>query len=63
MLERGDLVVVDDGAAVKGQDELVAGGDRLFEELREGDGGWLISQGRGARMLEDEVKGAPRQRR
>ena len=48
---------------MKREDELVAGGDRLFEELRERDGGWLISSVPPARMLEDEVEGAQRQRR
>ena len=33
-LERDDLLVMDDGAAVEREDELVAGRDRLFEELR-----------------------------
>ena len=32
-LERGDLLVVDDGAAVEREDKVVAGRDRLFEEV------------------------------
>ena len=59
VLKRGDLVVVDDGAAVEREDELVAGRDRLVEELRECRGGRLVAQRGGARVLQDEVKGAP----
>src|SRR5580658_3411071 len=38
--KRDDLPVIDDGATVKRQDELVACRDRLFEELLECLGGW-----------------------
>jgi hypothetical protein len=34
-LKRGDLLVMDDGAAMERENELVAGRDRLFEELCE----------------------------
>ena len=62
-MKRGDLLVVDDGAAVEREDELVAGRDRLFEELRERRGRGLVAQRGGARVLEDEVEGAQRQSR
>ena len=43
-LKRADLLVVDDGAAMEWEDEFVAGGDRLFEELDEGSRGRLVAQ-------------------
>ena len=42
-LKRDDLLVVDDGAAVEREDEVVAGRDRLFEELGECRGGRLVA--------------------
>jgi hypothetical protein len=61
--ERDDLLVMDDGAAVEGQDQLIAGRDCLFEELLEGRGGRLVAERGGARVLQDELEGAHRQRR
>jgi hypothetical protein len=49
--KRDDLLVIDDGATVKRQDELVACRDRLLEELRERRGGRLVAQRGGARVL------------
>src|ERR1700727_544444 len=62
-LKRGDLLVVDDGAAVEREDELVARLDRLFEELQEYRGGRLVAQCGRAGVLQDEVEGPQRQRR
>lgn len=61
-LERDDLLVMDDGAAVEREDELVAGRDRLFEEPREDRGGRLVALRGGTRVFKDEVEGAERQR-
>ena len=61
-LERDDLVVMDDGAAVEREDELVAGRDRLFEESRKGRGGRLVALCGGTRVLKDEMEGAEGQR-
>ena len=61
-LKRADLLVVDDGAAMEWEDEFVAGGDRLFEELDEGSRGRLVAQCGDPCVLEHEVEGAQRQR-
>ena len=57
-----DRLVMDDGAAVEREDELVAGCDRLVEELLECRGGRPITVRGGTRVLQDEVEGAQRQR-
>ena len=62
-LKRDDLLVVDDRAAVEGQDEFAAGRDRLFEELGQCRGSRVVALGGGARVLQDEVEGAQRQSR
>ena len=59
-LKRDDLLVMDDRAAVEGKADFFAGCDRLFEELRECGGGWLVALRGGERVLQDEVEGAER---
>ena len=57
------FLVIDDGAAVEGEDQLVACRDRLFEELLECRGGRVVAMRGGARVLQDELEGAQSQRR
>jgi hypothetical protein len=54
--KRDDPLVIDDGATVERQDELVAGRDRLFEESRECHWGWLVAQRGGTRVLQDQLE-------
>jgi hypothetical protein len=52
-----------DGATVQGEDEIVAGRDRLLEEALERVGGRPIAVGGGACVVKDEAVGALRQGR